>query len=172
MHVTCFSGNLRSVFVLEVSVGMYIWYICYHVFQYLFNSVFFFSPMCTRWKQLPGPNSSWPRIQCLWKMPGWYPGNWNPVWMWYSNNVNFPHLPLLMYFGLDLAGIKLFSKIISFLFLPQWVRLFKACFIGSNILSLFRKLHSQVTFFSGVSFHCSNLNPSLKTSASDGLLIV
>lgn len=38
------------------------------------------------------------------------------------------HLPLLMYFGLDLAGIKLFSKIISFLFLPLWVRLCKACF--------------------------------------------
>lgn len=131
-----------------------------------------FPPMCTRWKQLPSPNSSWPRIQCLWKMPGWYPGNWNPVWIWYSNNVNFPHLPLLMYFGLDLAGIKLFSKIISFLFLPLWGDCLKHVFIGSNILSLFRKLNSQVTFCSCVSFHCSNLNPSLKTSASDGLLIV
>lgn len=168
--LTCFIANLRSVFVLEVSVGVYIWYICYHVFQYLFNSAFFFSPVCTS-------ESNYLVLIALDRE---------------FNVCERCQVDILEIETLCECDIAIMSASHIFLFVlwswSCWNKallkdylipfsatvsevVFKACFVGSNILNLFRRRISSYFLFLGF-FHCSNLNRSHKTSGSDGLLIV
>lgn len=91
MHVNLFHCQSQISFVLEVSVGVYLIHLL-PCFQYLFNSAF---PVCTSESNYLVLIALDPRIQCLWKMPGLISPNWNPVWMWYSNNVSF-HIFLFM----------------------------------------------------------------------------
>lgn len=153
VHVPYFSANLKSVAVLEFQCVYYIYtYIIYITCVIITfpNTCWtvLFCLVCTIWKQPLDSISSWLRIHCLWKMPDWYPGNWNLVWMWGSNNVSSQIL-LSQCTLVWSAGIKLFSKIIEFLFsaiVSESVDIQRVFLRIKYILSLFRKFNCQVTF--------------------------